>query len=604
MRIGNKKNAFVIATLSFLLIFFLANSLNKKMWSSTNTAPIVWDGFGYYFYLPTFFYDDFKDFKNIDYIKSTYNPTFGNSLAVKKAPNGNLIMRYPIGCSFMMLPGFLFAHYLSAFTGFPQDGFSIPYQFSMTIWSLVVAWFGLVILSIVLRKYFSDLVTSSALLVVGLSSNFFIYTSYSQLHSHVYLFTLYALIIYLTNVFYRKEKTSLLLVSIIGALCGLATATRPTEAISFLIPFLWGVGDISDLKNRLTRFFKEPLIPFLFLLFCLIGVLPQLLYWKIYAGSWLFYSYEDDQTFSFLKPHLFNFLFSYQKGWFTYTPIMYLSIIGLILLFFKKNKNFWTIAIFMTLNLYIISSWDCWWYGGSFSQRAVIQSYPLLAFSIAFFLNSLKELKILRIPTIIFILFCTWLNLFMSFQTIYCDNVMESDAMTKSYFWRIFGKTSVTKHDRMLLDTDEQIPICDTSKIEYFYSNSFDGTNAPRTNYYKSPSSAIFLNVDKQHSDTFSIKVPKDVKWLRAKVLFYAPWEEWNMWKWAQFQITLKNSNGESKSKFVRCQRQAKYKAWSEIYVDIKNESKFNFDVLEIKIWNGESETHTYFDDLKIGAIK
>jgi asparagine N-glycosylation enzyme membrane subunit Stt3 len=244
-----------IAAILFLSVFFLINAFSKKMWEDKNTYPIQWDGFGYYFYLPTLFYDNFFEFNNYDYIRNKYNPTYSEILSIKKAANGNLVMRYPIGCAILFSPAFVFAHFYASMTGSPTDGFSEPYQMIMTLWTIIFGVLGLFIISRLLRRYFSDGIVAATILLLGLSTNFFVYTAYSQLHSHIYLFTIYASILLLTDSFYRDAEKKVWRVMVIGILCGLATACRPTEFISFIIPLLWLAGGGVQ-KSEYTSFGK------------------------------------------------------------------------------------------------------------------------------------------------------------------------------------------------------------------------------------------------------------------------------------------------------------------------------------------------------------
>jgi hypothetical protein len=533
-----KSSPFATLSLIFVLIFFLLGSFSAKLWKEKETSPICWDGFGYYFYLPTFFYDDFKTFKNYDYIQEKYNPTFGGELGVKKAPNGNRVMRYPIGVSFLMLPGFGLAHLVAVNCGYAVDGFLLPYQMIMTLWSLIVSWLGLVLLAIVLSKYFSDKVVSLSIIILAIGTNLYIFSSYSQLHSHVYLFFLYASIIFVTDSFYATLKYKLLSPIFIGLMCGIAVACRPTEFISFFIPLLWGVRNKIEFHQRYRFLLANIYIPVLFILFAFIGVFPQLLYWKIYSGQWLFYSYEDDQGFSFLRPHIINFLFSYLKGWFTYTPVMYIAFIGLFLSVYKRSIFGICVLVFTTFNVYFASSWDCWWYGGSATQRAMIQSYALLIFPIAFLLKSAFHNRRMLYFFSFYIGITILFNLFLTYQIIYCENIIHGDLMTKKYFWRVFGKTSVTKHDLMLLDTDEQISFKDTSKLQSIYINDFEKDSAILlVNQSRSGVRSVLLNLENQYHSPVIIKEPIEADWYRAEVYFFPMWEEWIFWKWSQFSI-------------------------------------------------------------------
>ena len=50
-----------------------------------------------------------------------------------------------------------------------------------------------------------------------------------------------------------------------------------------------------------------------------------------------------------------------------YSPIMILSLIGLPLMTkYKEKEGLMAIVIFTFINMWIIFSWWCWWWGGSF----------------------------------------------------------------------------------------------------------------------------------------------------------------------------------------------------------------------------------------------
>src|SRR5690606_26881475 len=137
-----------------------------------------------------------------------------------------------------------------------------------------------------------------------------------------------------------------------------------------------------DLKERIRWIGQQSKYFITAALFTALIVSIQIAYWKIITGSWAVYSYQNEK-FSFLKPHLKECFVGYRSGWLVYSPIMILSILGFVALYKKQKNLFWPVFIFCFLFTYICFSWDIWWYGGSLGQRAMIQSYPMLAFPMA-----------------------------------------------------------------------------------------------------------------------------------------------------------------------------------------------------------------------------
>ena len=104
-----------------------------------------------------------------------------------------------------------------------------------------------------------------------------------------------------------------------------------------------------------------------------IAVLPQLIYWKITAGSFV---YNVGSSWRFLTP-FFRVLLGWEIGWFIYTPITILFIVGF---FYMKNLPFRrSVIIFSLLNIWIVISWADWHYGATYSTRALVQSFPVFA---------------------------------------------------------------------------------------------------------------------------------------------------------------------------------------------------------------------------------
>ncbi len=119
--------------------------------------------------------------------------------------------------------------------------------------------------------------------------------------------------------------------------------------------------------------------------------LPQLMYWKALSGTWVYNSYVGE-TFNFFEPNLIRGMFSYRNGIFPYAPIFIFSFIGL---FFMQNNRVFknSLLLFLIPFLYITYSWWCWWYGGSYGSRPIIDIYSLMVIPIAIIVNQLSSKK-------------------------------------------------------------------------------------------------------------------------------------------------------------------------------------------------------------------
>ncbi|MGZ4157932.1 MAG: hypothetical protein ACXVED_12455, partial [Bacteroidia bacterium] len=194
-----------------------------------------------------------------------------------------------------------------------------------------------------------------------------------------------------------------------------------------------------------------------FLLTCsiilfLLPLVLQMITWKIYIGKFIYYSYTDERFF-FTDPQIINFLFSYQKGWLLYTPMMIFSIAGILLAKKYLNDFFIFLILFTALSIYVLSCWWDWSFGGSFGCRAMVQSYSVLIFPFAVFVSwcfllfeKVTKLKLILKTLLITLLFIViQFNLFQTWQ--YRWIVIPWSGMNKKIYNYIFLKDNVTKED-------------------------------------------------------------------------------------------------------------------------------------------------------------
>lgn len=509
-----------------LSILILTTRLMTPTWRNINwLSPISWDVFGYYLYLPaTFIYHDLgiKNFSWVQHILNQYSPTIGFYQAYM-GPAGDYVMKYPIGLSILYSPLFLIGHFFAYTLGYQADGFSLPYQIAISIGSVIYTWIGLWYFRKVLLRFFSDPVAAVTLLIIVLGTNFFELTTLDNAMPHNYLFTIFAIILYLTIKWHENPHFKYAIP--LGILCGLAILIRPTSGIIIIVPLLWDLWSKKGVlkKINLIRNYYGQVLCMMSLIAMVVGI--QLLYWKIHAGSWLYYSYEKGEELVWIAPYLSEVLFSYKKGWLVYTPVMSFALIGFLLMAyqwaFHKNRlkpdnslepttrifiwrnTFLPFFLFFIFHLIIVASWPTWWYGGSFGQRTMLESYVILAIPMGIFISYLFEWnKIFRLPLIIIIIFLVILNLFQTWQ--YFNIIIDPYRMTKPYYWKIFGKNSVTHQDKFYLeplekaDDREGLPKSDHFSATVLAYYNFENAD---------PSNVSAFCTDTVHTGKFSMRL-------------------------------------------------------------------------------------------------
>jgi hypothetical protein len=233
-----------------------------------------------------------------------------------------------------------------------------------------------------------------------------------------------------TKVFEKFElKTAVLF----GLILGLLFLVRPTNILFGMVCFLFNVVSWKSFKKRLLWSLENTKLLTLTIFVALSICSIQFIYWKWSTGNWIFNSYIGER-FYFDRPRVLNFLFSYRKGWLVYSPIFVLSFLGLYKMY--KNKNEWGLPIFITLisTIYLFSSWWCWWFGGGFGMRPMIDYYPLLIIPVGELLK--QKLTHLKNGVLTFIMVGISFNLFQTLQR--RRLIIHWDSMSKESYWAFF----------------------------------------------------------------------------------------------------------------------------------------------------------------------
>jgi len=397
----------------------------------THSQRVIYnDVISYYAYLPaTVIYKDLS----LDFINDS-SDYFSDKFWPLKTPDGRNVIKMSMGLSFLYAPFFVMGHIVANLSGYPADGFSLPYKLFLNLSAVFYLALGLYFLRKVLEKYFPQNIVTITLIATVLGTNLYFYSAIESTMPHVYLFALFSAFIYLTVKWYENPNMENAI--IIGLLGGFITLIRPTDIILSVLFFLWDVKSAEELKQRFLFYVNNPQFIIAMALCFIVIWIPQLAYWKFAAGHWFYYSYNDE-GFNFLHPHIIDGLFSFRKGWLLYTPIMALAIFGLVLSFKRVKTIFYPSLIFLILNIYIITSWWCWWYGGSFGGRPFIDSYPIMALSLAVFVKwTLTRKKIVKLISHTIIIFLILLNIFQTWQ--YYGGDIHHDAMTGKAYRELF----------------------------------------------------------------------------------------------------------------------------------------------------------------------
>lgn len=424
------------------IIIFIISAVIKdfshRKWK--NHEVLTYDVWGYYNYLPALIlYHDFTHYHHLDSLEKKYTPTQGLYEKYglhRAAKTGYWCNQYPMGVAFFQAPFFLIAHAWSVFTKQDAaDGYSSPYQHAVVLSTLVFAILSLFLLIRFLEHYFSPPTIFFTILLLVFATNFYHYATLESGTSHIYMFFLYCSILYITRTWYQKPTLSLSV--FMGLVIGLAIITRPIDILIVIIPLTW----LFSRKHRIQFLLLNKKQILLIMLTTWTVCLPQILYWKFVTGDWIYYSYSEFDYFRFDRFRVLHGLFSYRKGWFLYTPIAFWAFIQAFhlnpshpLYFYKRT--FW---IFYLPMIYLVFSWNNWFYGWSFSCRALLGTLPLLSIPIAILLERISVFKLWKKWLHISLLtFLTFLNLFQTWQ--FEHGILHGTLMNEATYWKLLFK--------------------------------------------------------------------------------------------------------------------------------------------------------------------
>ena len=427
-----KKVSFVRLTLIGILLIQIGVILNIQPWKNAEkkNALINWDVTSYYSYLPAIFVH--KDLKFEFLNNSEVNYAEKHQFWPETAPNGNKVIKTTMGMSVLYFPFFIISHIYSLVNDkVVANGFSKPYEIGLTFSSIFYMMIGLFFLAKVLRSIYDEKKVSILLFLVFLGTNLFYYATTEPCMSHVYTFSLASVFMYITMKIYEKNNWKFFI--FLGLIYGLLFLVRPTNILFILAFLLYKIESFSSLNKRLywlIQHYKK--LTMTIVISVLIGSV-QFFYWKWATGNWFFNSYVGEQ-FYFNQPRIIEFLFSYRKGWLVYTPIFIFSFLGFYKMYVRKNPWFFSILIMLPVLVYLFSSWWCWWFGGGFGMRPMIDYYPLLIIP----LGEILSTKISYKKYILNFILAGFVSLNL-FQTLQRRNlVIHWDSMSKESYWAFF----------------------------------------------------------------------------------------------------------------------------------------------------------------------
>lgn len=458
----------VLILIAVIFVFF------TLLFGKWNENVYHGDSWGYYSYLPSvFIYHDLGSYDSLVSVTKKYNPNFSDPLLDpyglyhKHPVTGKHVIKYTNGVSLMLMPFFGIAHSIALISDYPSDGFSDIYKIGVSIGVIIWVLIGLWCLYQLLRKYFDESVVLLTISSLALATNVFHNVTMNPVMSHALLFSLYAILMYLSERYYTFPTWQKALG--LGLIAGLISLTRLTELYCLAIPLLWNITTIKERLDFFRNRYKD--LIFAATSFLLVFI-PQILYWKILTGQFVFNGYVGEY-FHFDNPKIWQGFFSFDNGWLIWSPVMAFSLVGL---FFIKNKIpfiFYILIFIFPLHVYITYSWWCSNYINGFGSRPMEHMYPLLSFPLALIFFLVSKIKFGKMFVIGAAGFFIILNVFQNWQT--SQGILMTNFSNPAYYYQVLWKTK--SDQKVLAARSSGVEQPDhTTGIKILFSDSMENT--------------------------------------------------------------------------------------------------------------------------------
>jgi Dolichyl-phosphate-mannose-protein mannosyltransferase len=372
------------------------------------TLPLInpWvrgDGVGYYAYARSLLIEHRLNFEK-DWLAS--NTSFrmgrvdadGRLLAGQYTKTGHLDNHFAIGTAILWSPFLVFAHvatltYDRLGGHVPLDGFSRPYMLAMALATALYGFLALWISFRLARKYLPERWAFLATLGIWFGSSLPVYMYFNPSWPHApSAFSVALFLWYWERTRPERNFKQWVLLGIISA--SMVNVYYP-NAILLLLPLVESLVKYGEFVGKMPRDWRAAGRLFLanssYLLTFLAGLIPTLLTRKIIYGNPFTMGDYSAMQWNWTSPVLLQVLFSAQHGLLSWTPILILSLVGLVL-FPLRNR---ALAGYLLLGFFafylVIACYPDWHGVSSFGNRFFVSLTCFFIMGLAAFFDWLER---------------------------------------------------------------------------------------------------------------------------------------------------------------------------------------------------------------------
>jgi hypothetical protein len=373
------------------------------------TLPLVnpWvrgDGVGYYAYARASLIEHSLDFTH-DYQAANQSfregrlDSLGQPTPNFRTRTGHLENHFTVGPAMLWSPFLLLAHgcVLSARalgSKIPVDGFSAPYRYAMAFATGLYGFLALLLSFRLARKYVGPTWSFVATIAIWWASSLPVYMYFNPSWSHAHSAFTVALFLWYWDA--TRERRGLAQWLLLGVVVGLmldvyyanlmVISALAVEAVPQYVHVLGsGRSSSPSFQQLLTRHFLFGLVV------CVVMIPTFVSRWIVYGGPFET-GYLSIRDFLWGSPVFFSVLFSSNHGLFSWTPLLGLAVLGLLLFAFRRPQV--GIPFFTSLaTFYLFISFYPDWAGiSSYGNRFFVSLTTLFILGLSVFLERFAQL--------------------------------------------------------------------------------------------------------------------------------------------------------------------------------------------------------------------
>ena len=365
------------------------------------------DGVGYYAFARAVLIQHNLDF-TADY--NSANASFrdarldeaGNPKAVFVTAKNHLENHFTVGPAILWAPFLIVAHagvLVARVLGsnVAADGFSTPYRFAMALGTAVYGFFGLLLAMRIAAKYVGERWAFLATVAIWWASSLPVYMYFNPSWSHAHSAFMVALFLWYWHE--TRETRSTMQWIVLAVIAGLMLNVYYPNAMVLAILAVEAAPQYLVALRRTkspdrgvgTKVLQLVVNHVLFATVVIAGLLPTFVSRYVIYGNPFESGYVSLKDWAWRSPYFLAVLFSSKHGLLSWTPVIALACIGVVIFALREPRVGGAILAAMLAFYFFISCYPDWAGISSFGNRFFVSLTPIFIIGLAVFFDRVAQ---------------------------------------------------------------------------------------------------------------------------------------------------------------------------------------------------------------------